>query len=86
MQPSALEPRADQFSTLEQERREFVSAIPAVLRSAYALESATGTPIAAGGKDVQDRIRAMFPETVGQEAVSIVPTSMDMDKSISRSN
>ena len=83
MQPSVLEPRADQFSTLEQERREFVSAIPAVLRSAYALESATGTPIAAGGKDVQDRIRAMFPETVGQEAVSIVPTSMDMDTSIS---
>ena len=61
MQPSTLEPRADQFSTLEQERREFVTPIPDILRSpAYTLEPVVGTPVAAG------MVAAVYPTTYQQ--------------------
>ena len=69
-----LKPRHETFSAMEQERRVAPVPLPAVLTTSHIqAEPIEGTPAAAGGDDVVEAIRALFPTTVGASAIQFVP-------------
>eukprot|EP01043_Picozoa_sp_COSAG02_P049022 COSAG02_NODE_4883_length_4866_cov_2.190476_3_plen_995_part_00 len=69
-----LKPRHDTFSALEQERRVAPVPLPTVLATPnIRAEHIQGTPTAAGGDDVVEAIRSLFPTTVGADAIQFVP-------------